>query len=215
MTKSYRHASFIGLLTAAMLVIVATPLLSTCSPERSPVGTASPASATSPTSATSPASSATTSVAALPADMPSDFQFIAERGIGRMNVLDTAAATYTKDLVGESPPTATTRLSLTRDEMRMVYERLRALDPWSYPSDFQPPYADVTEPGVEQSASNVVKYHLWLRAAGMERDIWWIDESGSSAAKAEALREWFRQLWYLIENKPEYKALPPAVGGYA
>jgi hypothetical protein len=152
---------------------------------------------------------------ALPEQMPDDFGFVAEWGVARMNGLDTFEGTFTKDLVTGSPPTATTKLVLTSDEKQVLYQALRTLEPWSYPSRFEPPYADVTAPGVEQVATPAIKYHLYLAGARMEKDIWWADDNWSTTAGAVALRAWFRQVMDLVESRPEYKALPEARGGYA
>jgi hypothetical protein len=46
-------------------------------------------------------------------------------------------------------------------------------------------------------------------------DIWWTDDNLSTSAGAVALRAWFRQVWTLVESRPEYEALPEARGGYA
>ena len=152
---------------------------------------------------------------ALPEQMPDDFGFIAEWGVARMNSLDTFQGTFTKDLVTGSPPSATTKLMLTSEERRELYQALRALEPWSYPSRFEPPYADVTSPGVEQVVTPALSYHLYLAGARMEKDIWWTDDNWSTTADAEALRAWFRQVMDLVRSRPEYKAMPEARGGYA
>jgi hypothetical protein len=152
---------------------------------------------------------------ALPEQMPDDFGFIAEWGVARMNSLDTFEGTFTKDLVTGSPPTATTKLLLTSEEKGELYQALRALEPWSYPSRFEPPYADVTAPDVDQAVTPAIKYHLYLAGARMEKDIWWTDDNWSTTASAAALRAWFRQVMALVESRPEYKAMPEARGGYA
>ena len=153
--------------------------------------------------------------AGLPEEMPDDFGFVAEWGVARMNSLDTFEGTFTKDLVTGSPRTATTKLVLTSDEKQALYQALRMLEPWSYPSRFEPPYADVTAPGTEQMVTPALKYHLHLSVARMEKDIWWTDDNLSTVAGAVALRAWFRQVMVLVESRPEYKAMPEARGGYA
>ncbi len=147
-------------------------------------------------------------------EMPPDFGFIAEWGVARMNTLDTFTGTFTKDLVLGSPVTATADLSLTQQELEDAYKRLLGIDIWGYPTHFAPPYADVTTPGQDQTISPVMNYHLHVVAAGMSKDIWWSDSNGSSAPEALTLRYWFRWLMELITSKPEYKAMPPARGGY-
>ena len=65
--------------------------------------------------------------------MPADFDFVLRYGVGVKNVLDTAAGTFTKDMVTQ--PAVTTDLSLTSDELKQVYEWLREIDFWEYPED--------------------------------------------------------------------------------
>jgi hypothetical protein len=151
----------------------------------------------------------------LPPDMPSGFGFVAEWGVARMNSLDTFEGTFTKDLVTGSPPTATTRLMLTSDEKQALYRALRALEPWSYPSRFEPPYASAPAGNQVQVVTPATKYHLSVVGDGIEKDIWWTDDNLSGSAGAVALRAWFRQVMGLVESKPEYKAMPEARGGYA
>jgi hypothetical protein len=145
---------------------------------------------------------------AFPASMPADFRLTAEWGVARMNTLDTLDGTFTKDLVTGAPPTATTSLVLTAAELQRLFDGLRDLDPWSYPNYFHPWYADVTSAGIDQMVTPAMKYHLRVVAAGVEKEIWWADDNGSSVAAAEALREWFRLVWTTVESKPEYKAMP-------
>ena len=150
----------------------------------------------------------------LPATMPPDFALVASFGVGAGNTLDTSAGTFTKDLVGGTPGTATAGLRLTSAELAGAYQGLVQMDVLSYPSEFHPDYAEVTIPGMNRMVTPSMSYSLRIHAAGVDKDISWDDSNGSTVAKAVALREWFKNLMQVIQAKPDYKALPPARGGY-
>ncbi len=156
-------------------------------------------------------------VSGLPEQMPRDldFAFVAEWGVGRMNTLDAIDGYFTKDLVSGSPAYASTELVLTDDERRELYRLLRALEPWSYPDVFDPPYNDAGVTGTEQFVTPAITYHLQLFVLGTEKNIWWTDDNASTTPGAQALRAWFRTVMELVQNRPEYKAMPQARGGYA
>ncbi len=218
-----RNSLFITAGVVAVAIIAVVALSSTLGCERATSTTSSTdsVSPTDPVTSTSapPATTASTGPEAhepaLPAQMPADFSMVAEWGVARMNILDTSAGTFTKDLVSGEPPTATAHLVLGAAELESLYQDLRALDPFSYPDRFDPPYADVTEPGVEQMVSPTTRYHLQVVAHGLVKDIYWTDDNFSSVAAANALREWFGKVMRAVENTPEYKAMPEARGGYA
>ena len=141
--------------------------------------------------------------------MPDDFSLALAYGVTLRNVLDTAAGTFTKDLISSEIPTATTPLMLSAEELKTIYAELRKMDIASYAGLFQPKNTT----GWQHTPFEA--YYLRLRMAGQEKEISWDDEDDSTAPDAVALRDLLKKIRTIIEAKPEYKALPAAEGGYA
>jgi hypothetical protein len=146
---------------------------------------------------------------ALPQTMPEDFALVLAYGVTLRNVLDTAAGTFTKDLISSEVPTATTALMLSAEELKTIYAELRKIDIAGYAGLFHP--KDTT--GWRHTPFEA--YYLHMRVAGQEKEISWEDEDDSAAPDAVALRDLFKRIRAMIEAKPEYKSLPAAEGGYA
>lgn len=146
----------------------------------------------------------------LPAEMPDDFGFLLGYGIYAKNVLDTFSGTFTKDLVVPPRPTATADLRLSQEEMADVYRALREMDIFGYPTDFDP------ESSNNSYVSTHPSYYLMIRVAGEEHVVRWEDAHESAAPEAMRLRDLIQRIQHtMIEEKPEFKALPPLMGGYA
>jgi hypothetical protein len=141
--------------------------------------------------------------------MPEDFALVLAYGVTLRNVLDTAAGTFTKDLISSQIPTATTALVLSAEELKTIYAELRRIDIAGYPALFHP--KDTT--GWRHTPFEA--YYLRLRVAGQEKEISWEDEDDSAAPDAVALRDLLKSIRAMIEAKPEYQSLPAAEGGYA
>jgi hypothetical protein len=136
---------------------------------------------------------------------------VASYGVGAKNVLDTAAGTFTKDMIMDPP--VTTELHLTQTEMEDLNADLIRMKILDYPSNYQPDAADT---GPSMSVTPHMTYKLEIHL-GDETvfDLVWEDTTLSAKPAAIALRDWFKKLQQIIEAKPEWKALPPAQGGYA
>lgn len=154
-----------------------------------------------------PADSATAAVYPLPAE----FSFVAAYGVGAKNVLDTAAGTFTKDMImGQS---VTADLRLTQAEVEDLYAGLARMKIFEYPALYRP---DAGDPGPTMFVTPCTTYRLEIRMGGETvLDLVWEDSTLSAKPAAIALRDWFTKLQQIIEAKPEWKALPPAEGGYA
>ena len=143
--------------------------------------------------------------------LPAGFSFVASYGVGAKNVLDTVAGTFTKDMILEPP--VTTALRLTQAELEDLYADLARMKILEYPSHYEP---DASDTGPTMFVTPHATYKLSIKT-GDETvlDLVWEDSSLSAKPAAIALRDWFKKLRLTIEAKPEWKALPPAVGGYA
>jgi hypothetical protein len=144
-------------------------------------------------------------LATLPESMPADFGFVAKYGWGGMDAIDTVAGTVVKDLIDNG--TVGARLSLTSADLQELYRGLIDLDILGYPSHFQP------APGASAAGGLLANYYLEIRLGGtVTKFVLWQDLNASTQPEAVALRAWFATLQAMIEAKPEWQALPPAVG---
>lgn len=57
--------------------------------------------------------------------MPDDFNFSIHFGVQKRNEINTFDGTVTKDLIADG--TATTELTLTKDEMKDIYKKCKTL----------------------------------------------------------------------------------------
>jgi hypothetical protein len=152
--------------------------------------------------------------AILPDVMPADFAFLACYGVGAKNQIDTFRGTFTKDIVSNSNPNPTVEFRLTADELDRLYGDLVRMHILEYPSQF--PAAEDRDPkdGLMVVVTPYESYVLRIRAAGTEKLISWDDDENLQTPRAIALRAWFLELQTIIQNKPEYKAMPPAEAAY-
>lgn len=144
---------------------------------------------------------------ALPAEMPADFGFVLTyTPLGR-SVIDTFSGTFTKDLIrNPEGETITMPLELSSKELTTIYRALAGLDLAVYSAEYRPPQA---------WSDPLNTYYFRFRVGGEEKEIYWEDRTDTSSPDAVALRTLFKQIRAMVETKPEYKALPPAVGGYS
>ena len=141
----------------------------------------------------------------VPATMPADLEFVAKWGVGAKNVLDTAAGTFTQDMVMD--PSITIDLALTAEEKSEIYQRLRDVDFWAYPSDA----GGLDGMGVTPSTD----YSLTVTGAGLDHTVRGNDFWTDPEIEAQALYKLFRHVQAIIEARDEHKALPKPRGGYA
>lgn len=137
----------------------------------------------------------------MPKEMPDDFNFSLQFGVARANELNTYENTFTKDLVEAG--TAMTNMTLTEEEMRIIYEKFKEADVINLPNKkdgntCQAPYD---------------QFLLEMTIDGEEYILVW-DHSCLSRAKMH----WEEVMKFLQEEiifpKEEYKQLPDFVGGY-
>jgi hypothetical protein len=188
------------LFTVLALIAIPALLATSC-------GQGAPADSTTSALYSPPADSATAAVYPVPVD----FSFVASYGVGAKNVLDTAAGTFTKDMI--MAPSVTTQLRLTQAEIDDLYADLARMKLFEYPAFYQP---DAVDPGPTMFVTPHMTYRLEIHMGDQKvLDLVWDDTSLSAKPAAIALRDWFTKLQQLIESKPAWKALPPAEGGYA
>jgi hypothetical protein len=128
-------------------------------------------------------------------------------GPGARNVLDTAAGTFTKDMILASPLTVPLRLSDA--EMARITRKLEDIDFWSYPPVYK---TEVTPGSGWMSPSSTYRFEV-TTAAGTST-VTWKDEVANDDPRAQRLRELAVLIQGIVTGTPEYRAMPEAEGGY-
>jgi hypothetical protein len=139
----------------------------------------------------------------------SDFNFIFQYGVTGGNELDTFQGTYTKDMVIDPP--ITINLSLSKEEMGSIYQKMLEIDFFNYPDDFT-----VTVPPGELTGmvTPYSSYYFMVESKSGEKELKWEDKITNPDEKAGKLRELITLIRSMIESKEEYKQLPEAKSGY-
>lgn len=128
------------------------------------------------------------------------FHFTFRYGVGAKNELDTFAGTYTKDMI--DAPSVTVPFQLTDVEMTQVLQKMTELNL------------------LHQAATSVDRsimidpcssYFLTVQIDGVQQELDWDQCTGTTTVADQAFSDFVIRL---IENHPEYKALPEATGGY-
>jgi hypothetical protein len=141
----------------------------------------------------------------VPATMPPDFEFVCRWGVGAKNVLDTAAGTFTQDMIAD--PSITIDLELTAEDKAEIYQHLKDVDFWAYATDA----GGLDGMGVTPSTN----YSLTVSGSGLTHTVRGNDFWADPELEAQALYKLFQHIQAIIEAKDEFKALPKPKGGYA
>lgn len=144
------------------------------------------------------------SASSLPDEMPRDFNFILSYGVNGKNQINTLKGQFTKDMV--TNPSVTADLKLSVEEMKSIYNEMKKINILSYP--------DIYYHKTNTKQTPFYTYSLKVIYNGMEKNIYWEDETVSKSSKSVKLRKLFNNIEEMIINKDEYKKLPDAKGGY-
>jgi hypothetical protein len=131
-------------------------------------------------------------------DSPTSFDIDLRYGVGAMNELDTFRDTYGKDMIMDE--SITIPLKLTDEEMKGIYEKVRAWDVF-----------DATVTRADAIISPCESYGLSIDINGERRDIFTDCNMLETSSALRSLADYVRTL---VESKAEYKKLPEARGGY-
>lgn len=133
--------------------------------------------------------------------MPEDFNFKLKYGVNSIQEIDTFNDRVVKDLVEYA--TVEASISLQKEEMESIYKQMMALDIMKI--ELQ----DDSSGNGELDA--VSKWHIEMN--GTTNSFYYNTLSGTSQLAIE-LFELEKTIHKMIEEKPEYKELPEASGGY-
>ena len=140
----------------------------------------------------------------------SSFNLIFKYGVGARNVLNTFEQTYTKDMVIDSSITAD--LSLTKEELDTIYQKMTEIDFFDYPDTFSV-VSDAEE--IVGTITPYSSYYFKVEYDSNLKELWWNDNIFPDYdEEAHKLRELIKLIREIIESKEEYKNLPPPTGGY-
>lgn len=137
-------------------------------------------------------------------DMPKTFGFIFRYGVDAKNVLNTFEHKYIKDMVVD--PQITIDLQLTNKQMVSIYQKLREIDFFNYPEDYNPEGSGGITP--------FSTFEFEVKAGKLSKKIHWDDVHLSKTRDAKKMRELIGLIIKMIEDSPEYKKLPEPRGGY-
>ena len=137
---------------------------------------------------------------------PSDdeFNLVLKYCVGAKNELNTFTETYTKDLI--MLPPATTKLILTKQEKMRILQKIEEINFFSFPSTF-PSNPDVW-------VTPQIDYYLFVQNCSQTKEISWNANSLIETDIENSLNLLVSYIKGLIDQKPEYKALPTPLGGY-
>ncbi|OMF96545.1 hypothetical protein BK147_14130 [Paenibacillus sp. FSL R7-0337] len=142
----------------------------------------------------------------MPEDMPADFDFFVRYGYGEVtkNEINTYQDTVVKDLIMNG--TATADITLTEDEMRSIYERMRGIGIMGKLALVPLKQGCAVVPYQEDS---------WrITVNGFTRNWSWSGGKCELTEDAEQLLELRTFIAEIVAGKEEYQALPEAEGGY-
>lgn len=134
----------------------------------------------------------------------SDFDLIFKYGVGAKNELNTYNGTYVKDMV--TAPSVTTNLSLTIEEKRQILQRIAEIGFFSLPDNFTLNPSEQVSPQVD--------YYIKVQNGSQFKEVSWSNNSLIESDIQNSLDGLVNYLISVIQNKPEYEALPTPSAGY-
>lgn len=125
-------------------------------------------------------------------------------GVEAKNELNTFDGTYTKDLIMDN--TTTTRMILSQEELRQIQQKIGEIDLFSFPDNFP------LNPSMHVTPQT--DYYLEVQDNSTVKEVSWNTNSLIESTIQNSLEQLVSFLKGMIEQKPEYKVLPPPRGGY-
>lgn len=145
--------------------------------------------------------------ASMPENMPDDFDFSVQFGVGKNNEINTFGGTVTKDLIADG--TATTEVTLTEEEMKAVYEKMKEINIVET-KEFTPEPVNGTMCNIELHEDD--EWEIIIDGETITHSV-----SGAycdPTEDAEQLIGLRDDVFSIIRGKEAYKELPDAKGGY-
>ncbi|GGP16067.1 hypothetical protein [Oceanobacillus neutriphilus] len=143
----------------------------------------------------------------MPKDMPDDFGFSIQFGVGKNNVINTFEGTVTKDLITDG--TATTEITLTEEEMKAIYERMIEINVVET-KEFTPEPVNGTMCNIEPHEDD--DWKIIINGETITHSV-----SGAYCDPTDDTEQLIKLRNYvfgIVRGKEAYKELPDAKGGY-
>jgi hypothetical protein len=133
----------------------------------------------------------------------SNFDLVFQYGVaayvpGGGNILNTFKGTYTRDMVKD--PAFTASMTLTDSEKDTIYQKMKDIGWFDYPTYFRPPGIGFLTPAPG--------YYFRVKYGSSYKQLFWQDNNLASSQQAVDLRDLIRVMTTIIESKQEYKDLP-------
>jgi hypothetical protein len=135
----------------------------------------------------------------------SDFNLIFKYGVGAKNELNTYNGTYTRDMIID--PSITTSLNLTVEEKWQILQKINEIDFFNIPSNFSVNPSLWTLPQLD--------YYVKVEYGSQIKEVSWNSRSLMESNTQSSLEQLVSYIESIIQQKPEYKALPTPRAGYA
>ncbi|MHC0039386.1 hypothetical protein [Pseudoneobacillus sp. C159] len=139
----------------------------------------------------------------MPIEMPSDFDFIVQFGVGMKNEINSMTDIVTKDLIADG--TVTTKITFTPTEMNLIYKRMREMNILAA-KKLAPEVDCMQEPHEDDSWEIIIDGQTIHYSISGE-----YCEQTKDAKQLIDLRNF---IFEMVKNKDEYEVLPEARGGY-
>ena len=137
-----------------------------------------------------------------------DFALIFEYGACGTNRLDTFRSDFTQNRITEPP--IITPITITLSDKITIYQKIVAIDFFSYPPIYTPPSPN----GLMVQVNPEMDYLLIVRNQGQTKAVGWNDNFiDPKSAEADPLHQLGVFLIEMIDQKPEIKRLPPLKAG--
>ena len=146
---------------------------------------------------------------AVPPPGEANFNLIFKYGVMARNELNTFQGTCTKDMV--SDPSITVNLSLSKEELDRIYQKMVEIDFFDYPDEFSVSVPPGQSVGMVTPHSS---YYFKVEYDTRVKELWWEDKIINENEKAGNLRELIKLIKDIIEAKEQYQKLPEPTSGY-
>lgn len=140
----------------------------------------------------------------MPDEVPKDFDFLVQFGVGSKNEINTFDNTVTKDLVADG--TITEKILLTKEETEMVYQKMKEINV------LEPKKLEPKKKSCMQTPYDEDRWKIKLK--GETITFYLSGEYCNLTKDAKQLIELRDYIFDIVLNKDEYKKLPESNGGY-
>lgn len=139
----------------------------------------------------------------------SNFNFIFKHGVYGANILDTFQNTYTKDMVPDPPVTA--NMYFTQEDMDMIYQKMKDIGFFNYPTDFNDRIPAGSPIGIVTPSSS---YYFKVEFDKKVKELTWYAGRVYQDDMAKDLESLINLITQIIYSKDEYKRMPTPTSVY-